>query len=600
MKFISKNTTGIYRFNRKIPNSSKIFAFTLQTKNKKVAQKIVSSFLVTSTAYFNYLQTLSKEEMSMKFDEVQKVLNDYKRKALEEYSELEEKRHEHFKTKSGDGSNPESLKFWATELHQFISNRTDRQLQEMGKAILSRATPELKTLYASLTTPKDKKTFIQLLLKTESSIMKKDYERYKKYFDLDFEEPLSAPKIEYVSEVLAETIEENFVPAVIKTKIEYFEDYLKTKVVENKGGSKDKILSPIETLLQCSEVDYLNEYTLEDYDLFMKTLAYTPAHFSNGRRPRAWNYYKGNYVLAAEDFRNGDMDNFDYDDFEFQGIKTVREKLTEVRNFLRYVVSKGGLEKSVFDIELKDYDNPDRFSSKLFDGIVKDEKLRLPFSTSEIENMFDFFIENKFFKGKNIAFSLIPTIALFSGMRLEEIAKLKTKDIIVEDNVYCFDITPPAKTKSSIRKVPIHSFLIENMNLLKYVSKRKNEGQEMLFDLKSSYNKNRGMILYGADFGEEFQEMRNQFVSARRIEEDLITFHSLRHTFSTRLSMGNVDKINIGQLLGHKKSKKDSQTPGYINPSVSQRKELIEKLDIRDLTKSLLRFTRKFKESKLY
>jgi hypothetical protein len=99
----------------------KFLHLLFKRRTKKVDQKIVSSFLVTSTAYFNYLQILSKEEMSMKFDEVQKVLNDYKRKAFEEYSELEEKRHEHFKTKSGDGSNLESLKFWATELHQFIA-----------------------------------------------------------------------------------------------------------------------------------------------------------------------------------------------------------------------------------------------------------------------------------------------------------------------------------------------------------------------------------------------------------------------------------------------------------------------------------------------
>ncbi|MDP3300653.1 MAG: hypothetical protein Q8S36_01660 [Sulfuricurvum sp.] len=86
MKYVIKNSFGYYKFYRKIPNSQKQFIFSLKTKNLKLAKKIVSSFLIQSTPYFLYLQNLSKEEIMIRFVEINTIFENYKEEALKEYT----------------------------------------------------------------------------------------------------------------------------------------------------------------------------------------------------------------------------------------------------------------------------------------------------------------------------------------------------------------------------------------------------------------------------------------------------------------------------------------------------------------------------------
>ena len=66
----------------------------------------------------------------------------------------------------------------------------------------------------------------------------------------------------------------------------------------------------------------------------------------------------------------------------------------------------------------------------------------------------------------------IPLIAVYSGMRLEEIAQLEVDDITIVDGVECFDINDDGdkklKNQTANRIVPIHSKLL-GKGLLNYV-----------------------------------------------------------------------------------------------------------------------------------
>lgn len=66
-----------------------------------------------------------------------------------------------------------------------------------------------------------------------------------------------------------------------------------------------------------------------------------------------------------------------------------------------------------------------------------------------------------------------PLIGLHTGMRVEEIAKLRTEDVRQEDGVWCFDIKK-AKTKAGERLVPIHPRLIA-LGFLSHVKSVKHE-----------------------------------------------------------------------------------------------------------------------------
>jgi hypothetical protein len=55
--------SGVYKFSKKIPNSSNNFSFSLETKNLKTAKKRAKVFLLESFEYFLYIKRLSKEEV---------------------------------------------------------------------------------------------------------------------------------------------------------------------------------------------------------------------------------------------------------------------------------------------------------------------------------------------------------------------------------------------------------------------------------------------------------------------------------------------------------------------------------------------------------
>ncbi|MDQ1298878.1 MAG: Tyr recombinase protein [Campylobacterota bacterium] len=92
MKYVFRSKLGYYKFARKIPNSNRQFIFTLQTKNLKIAKKIGKIFLLKSSDYYKMLQNISKDEIMIRHDEIHEALEQYRRAASKEYSEIENSR----------------------------------------------------------------------------------------------------------------------------------------------------------------------------------------------------------------------------------------------------------------------------------------------------------------------------------------------------------------------------------------------------------------------------------------------------------------------------------------------------------------------------
>ena len=146
---------------------------------------------------------------------------------------------------------------------------------------------------------------------------------------------------------------------------------------------------------------------------------------------------------------------------KIQSIKNVDEKLLEINNFLDDCVKSNHIKTN----PLKDNK---RFSNKVFNKILTGTKKRKPFNKEELNLMFKKLGEYNNLYGFQAEQILIPIIALFSGLRVEEICKLRVEDIILDENfnIWYFDINGKVKTKSSERKVPIHSQLIEKFNFI--------------------------------------------------------------------------------------------------------------------------------------
>lgn len=142
----------------------------------------------------------------------------------------------------------------------------------------------------------------------------------------------------------------------------------------------------------------------------------------------------------------------------------------------------------------------------------------------------------------------IPLIALFSGMRLNEICQLDVADIQNFDGVVCFHVRPDPiatgtkrlKTKSSERIVPVHSLLL-GVGFEEYVASRRTQGGAKLFpELRPSAT---------GYYSDSFSKWFRRFLVAAEAEAPRTCFHSFRHCFRDALRHGKVDQ-EVGLALG--------------------------------------------------
>jgi integrase len=105
----------------------------------------------------------------------------------------------------------------------------------------------------------------------------------------------------------------------------------------------------------------------------------------------------------------------------------------------------------------------------------------------------------------------IPLIALYQGMRLEEICQLHLADIIEKDGITCFNIcegeTKRVKTLSSRRIIPMHPRLI-SLGLLDYIQALRKSKAIRLWK-----NLTKGRDGYSHVFGKWYQRFNRDYVT---------------------------------------------------------------------------------------
>ena len=163
-----------------------------------------------------------------------------------------------------------------------------------------------------------------------------------------------------------------------------------------------------------------------------------------------------------------------------------------------------------------------------------------------------------------------PLIALYSGMRLEEICQLHLSDIVKEDGVLCFSINEESggsgyvkhvKSSAGIRKVPVHPHLWDELGLEKFVASRwANTPKEkytstLLFpDLQERVNAvNHATVKLGSALTHWFTRYRRSVgVGGQHGEPSTKAFHSFRHTVIEYLHKeARVDLSMLQAVVGH-------------------------------------------------
>jgi integrase len=159
-----------------------------------------------------------------------------------------------------------------------------------------------------------------------------------------------------------------------------------------------------------------------------------------------------------------------------------------------------------------------------------------------------------------------PPIALFSGLRVEEIAKLKVCDVRQIDGVWCFDVYD-TKTQAGNRRVPVHPRL-SALGFLDYV---KAQEQERLWHKLRAGSSGK--------FSHYFSQWWTNFRRKVGLGDEGLVFHSFRHTFASALQSAMVPRDMIALLIGHEDENFTTRVYGGKLVTTQQLLELIEGVD---------------------
>lgn len=190
------------------------------------------------------------------------------------------------------------------------------------------------------------------------------------------------------------------------------------------------------------------------------------------------------------------------------------------------------------------------------------------FSTDELNRIFAGEVYQRFASQPDAAFTVnhalrpheywSPLIALFEGMRMEEILQLLPSDITEADGVKCIRIREgeeqSLKTKQSVRTIPIHPEL-ERLGFLRYVESVRQSGATDLFP-----DATRGKT-YG-NRSHNYSKRFNRYLWDVGVKQGRSQcFHSLRHTFTDAMREAEIPQDALRRLGGW--TDKSSAETGY-------------------------------------
>jgi len=338
---------------------------------------------------------------------------------------------------------------------------------------------------------------------------------------------------------------------------EFVSKYIKTKIEDGKWRKdgvtthKNRLANLIDIL---GDVD-VHSITREDMRGLRETLRQLPPNRQRSQK------YKGksiDEILALKPDK-------------VLSVKTVNITLEAMSSLFEWGIREGlGTPNPAKGLQVPD----DRQEIELRDSFTR-EDLKTIFSAPK-------YAEDKFIKA---AYFWVPLIALYSGMRREEVSQLHLSDVYQhEDGTWVFDVNiKPNRAgiidkiiknqKSCIRLVPMHNDLIE-IGFLEYCRRIEAEGHERIFP---ELNKTEKSPKYGKQPGKQFCDLVKSLklpVAGKKV------FHSLRHAFDDayKLREGYISDV-FNQVVAHRMKDLGSKQYGSKFPPKQCYDEVISKID---------------------
>ncbi len=162
---------------------------------------------------------------------------------------------------------------------------------------------------------------------------------------------------------------------------------------------------------------------------------------------------------------------------------------------------------------------------------------RLSFSNDDLSLIFG----SEYLKQSASADFWVPWLALYSGARLEELAKLTVADVEGLNETPYIHIRGRLKNKGSVRRVPVHSSLLK-LGFIEHVRQRGASTNLLFEDVEEDrYGK------YSAKLSKRF----GGYIRRIGISDERKVFHSFRHLFKDACRDADVPLQVQNAILGH-------------------------------------------------
>ena len=227
--------------------------------------------------------------------------------------------------------------------------------------------------------------------------------------------------------------------------------------------------------------------------------------------------------------------------------QTGAKHLDALKTLLKFAVAEGYLET-----------NPaDGLSYPVPKGKKSEQGRRNAFMPAQVRHLFET-IAAVYPKDKDEHW--VPLVALYQGMRQEEVCQLLASDIRYDSNSGGWTVTVTdagegrtVKNKGSVRTIPMHPALV-TAGFLEHV---KRAGTDRVFP--SLLSDKRGRI--GGPYGKAFAR---HLRSKARIVDSSLTFHSLRHTWRDAARVSEMP-AGVAEQIGGWAARGNTSAEGYGN-----------------------------------
>lgn len=345
---------------------------------------------------------------------------------------------------------------------------------------------------------------------------------------------------------------------------EAVELYYEFKKRYNKGYKLDsKIPGKYRRLSEILDDRPVNKITVPDADRVVDVITALPENAAA---------YRGMHVnqILKED----------YD--ETLTVKSINDHLGEYRSFFNFLNRDYDIKNVFNGLVLKETDVARLITNELRGNFKREDLISVfkntRFSGQQYEKEFEFWT---------------PLIALYTGARRNEIAQLRTYDIVKEYDIWYIDFTTEKKKDDkghkklknvgSARKTPIHPQLIE-LGFIDYVKSREHSNDYMLFEGLGKWTEKDG---YGRYVGSKFNELLKKLGI-----EDKKTFHSFRGFFASELEQAGVSERDRYLITGRERRAKSSEEKHYLtNRELQHLYNQVIKVDFSDIIKEVKFFS---------